>query len=152
MLTEISRTLAGVYYTLKKFHASKTKTSNLSVKIEKNHQIISSNSQIFCSDTSLSTTVVIALLAKLNVAKKQNSLVTIGELQLQKLHAKTMTNVQILIPIQLKILLRMVWWLQFQLTNRIMCIAFKNGQQVQKQLNRDFLIVGLALLIVIQKL
>ena len=30
-------------YTLKKLHASKTKTLNLSVKIEKNNQIISSN-------------------------------------------------------------------------------------------------------------
>ena len=30
-------------YTLKKFHASKTKTLNLSVKIEKNNHIISSN-------------------------------------------------------------------------------------------------------------
>jgi hypothetical protein len=40
-------------YTLKKLHASKTKTLNLSVKIEKNNQIISSNiDDLFVPDLS----------------------------------------------------------------------------------------------------
>ena len=99
MLTEISRTLAVVYMYIKEIPRLKNKTLNLSVKIEKFIKQFLQIQAIFWSETCLVTTVVIALFAKYKAEKRQNSLVTIGELQWQKLHVKTMTNVQILIPI-----------------------------------------------------
>ena len=57
-------------YTLKKSHSSKTKTLNLSVKIEKNKQIISSNIDDVLVPGLFCYNVVIALLPKFKGAKK----------------------------------------------------------------------------------
>jgi hypothetical protein len=81
MLTEISRTLAVVYMYIKEIPRLKNKTLNLSVKIEKFIKQFLQIQAIFWSETCLVTTVVIALFAKYKAEKKQNSLVTIGELQ-----------------------------------------------------------------------
>ena len=81
MLTEIPRTLAVVYMYIEEIPRLKNKTLNLSVKIEKFIKQFLQIQAIFWSETCLVTTVVIALFAKYKAEKKQNSLVTIGELQ-----------------------------------------------------------------------
>jgi hypothetical protein len=95
-------------YTLKKSHSSKTKTLNLSVKIEKNNQIISSNiDDLLVPDLSCCNCGD-CFITKIQRCEKVE-LVAIGELQWKKMYVKATTNVYILIPIQSKILLRKVW-------------------------------------------